>query len=275
MKKFTAKKINEILLLYRNGLSLSKISSRLGIEKTTIYYHVRKRFGRKLKVVLANEFLREELGEIMGAFAGDGNFSFYRKSYHYKITFFLSNYEEEYAKRMAKLILLVFNKKPYIWKSKKSNCILVCVYGKAIYKILNKYLTWSKDKTFSVRLRNMNTLDNLFLKGFLNGLVNTDGCVNIPKKRIMFASISKVLRQQASNILDMLGISHCNYIVKGKNNRRELYCFEIGSKKGVLMYKDLVGITNSYKMKQLERMNWCDRRESDPHRELGKLVSCH
>lgn len=278
MKKFTAQRISEILLLYRNGLSLSKISNKLGIGKTSIYYHVRKRFGRKLMDVVVNESLREELGEIIGAFAGDGNFSFYRKLYHYKITFYLSKHEDNYAKRLSKLILLVFNKKPYIWNSKKSNCILICVYGKTIYKNLKKYLTWGNDKTFSVRLKNMDVLDKLFLRGFLNGLVNTDGCVNIPKKRIMFASISKELRQQASDILDMFGISHCNYLVKGKNNRRNLYCFEIGSKNGVLMYKDLIGITNSYKMKQLDRIKWCDWRESNPRFELspniGKLVSC-
>lgn len=278
MKKFTAQRINEILLLYRNGLSLSKISSKLGIGKTSIYYHVRKRFGKKLRDVVVNESLREELGEIIGAFAGDGNLSFYRKLYHYKITFYLSNYEDDYAKRLVKLILLVFNKKPYIWNSKKSNCILVSVYGKKICDTIKRFLTWENDKTFSVRLKDMNSLDKPFLIGFLNGLVNTDGAVNIPKKRVMFATISKELRQQASKILNGFNIPHCNYIVKGKNNKRDLYCFEIGSKNGVLMYKDLIGITNSYKMKQLDRIKWCDRRESNPRFELspniGKLVSC-
>ena len=278
MKKFSSQQINKIIVLYKNGLSLSKISSKLGIGKTSLYYHIKKRFGKKIRDVIVNESFREELGEIIGAFAGDGNFYFNPKYYHYKFTFSLSSYEDDYAKRLVEIILLVFNRKPYIWKNKKSNYINVYIYGKKIYETIKKFLIWDEDKTFSVRLRNINILDRPFLKGFLIGLINTDGAVNIPMKRLMFATISKELRSQASIILDNFDIPHCNYLVKGKNNRRDLYCFEIGSKKGVLRYKETIGITNLYKNLQLDRIEWCDRRESNPRFELspnfGKLVSC-
>lgn len=52
--------------MYRRGWSLRIISNEFNVRKSTIYYHVRKRLGRKLAILTMDNEPTAELGELLG-----------------------------------------------------------------------------------------------------------------------------------------------------------------------------------------------------------------
>ena len=89
MKKtyLSSEEISLIKEMAKNNCSLNEISKELKKSKTTVYYWFLKFRGRKLKplsIDRSDEFL---IGQFVGAFAGDGNFFFDKKRYHYRIIF--------------------------------------------------------------------------------------------------------------------------------------------------------------------------------------------
>jgi len=73
----------KIKKLAESGVSLNKISQKLTLKKSTTYYWFRKFSKNKMHKVKINRFLDEEIGEIIGAFCGDGNF-YKDKRYQYR-----------------------------------------------------------------------------------------------------------------------------------------------------------------------------------------------
>ena len=71
--------------MLNEGRSLNRISRQLSLNKSTVYYHYRKIFGKKTKDVNIAYVSDNKIGEFVGAFAGDGCY-FKGKNYHYTIT---------------------------------------------------------------------------------------------------------------------------------------------------------------------------------------------
>ncbi len=74
MTKITPSIKNRVITLYKEGNSLKKLSKDLGIGESSLYYHIRKTYGRVYPEIKFNPTKQSELGEIIGAFVGDGNF---------------------------------------------------------------------------------------------------------------------------------------------------------------------------------------------------------
>lgn len=251
--RLSKKQISEIIELYNSGVSLSKISQKLAIGKSTIYYHTRKNFGRKFNKIAFNDNLKEELGEFVGTFAGDGNFYFGKEKYAYIIRIFVSGYERAYANSLCGLIFKLFGKYPNVYFSEDSNCFIVRIMSRDIYEIIKKHIIWEHNKTLSVRLKHdIDTYEQTFLKGFVRGLFNTDGNVYVPKKRVSFSSISKRLIYQASDILNNFDIEHSVYEIVGRNGRKDIYCVSI-MVKDAPKFEKVINLTNPYKKEALER----------------------
>jgi hypothetical protein len=251
--RLTKEQIGSILDLYEKGSSLTKISKIIDKSKTTIYYHVRKAFGRKYEESCFNEKYEREIGEFMGSFAGDGNFHLGRK-YGYRIRFYLASYEDEYAERLSGIMLKVFNKRSNIYLNKNSNCIEVGIFSRRVYEEIKNHLDWGEDKTFSIKLRNsIKDYSDEFLKGFVTGLFNTDGNVYIPKSKVSVSSISKCLIEQVSDILAFYGIRHYIYRIHGSGNRKDIYHLTI-KVSDVPLFDREIGITNPYKNNQMNKI---------------------
>ena len=62
------KRINE-------NVSINNISKELNLAKSTIYYHYKKIKGKKPKEIEFNFRSEKEIGEFLGIFSGDGNFT--------------------------------------------------------------------------------------------------------------------------------------------------------------------------------------------------------
>jgi len=190
----------------REGKSINQISKELDVYKSTIYYHYKKIKGRKLKPIEFRTIPADEIGEIIGAFAGDGNF-YKDKAYHYTVQFLFGYCSEEYARRFEQLLINSFGKKPLRCRAGAGEFALR-YRSKRLYLWIRERLDWDGKKTHSVCLRDLNAHDKQFLIGFLRGLLDTDGHAVRKYRQIRFNTVSQTLANQISEILDILSISN-------------------------------------------------------------------
>jgi len=118
MQRLSESEKARILALSRQHVSLAKISAILRKKKSTIYYHVRKHFGRKISQIEIDDEPNARLEELLGVFATDGNFYVDKKSYHYRLTIVLFENQRAYAKKLAGMVARVLGKMPNIRANK-------------------------------------------------------------------------------------------------------------------------------------------------------------
>ena len=252
-KSLSQIEIKKIRKLAKQGKSLNEISNLLKVSKTTVYYWYTKTVGKKIKPIIIDRSNDFKIGEFIGAFAGDGNFYFDKKSYHYRVTFVTSSYEESYSLELKNLISHIFGKEASRYKA--GNKISTIVYGKDILKFLKEYLIWEGEKGYTVRLRcDLSSYSKTFLKGFIRGLFDTDGNVNKKKAQITVGSISKHLILQVSYILKTLNLDHSFYRFKPKPNKREFNCIYIYNRKNLQRFNEIIGFTNPIKKERIENI---------------------
>lgn len=244
--RLTQKEIKKITEMAKENRSLNEISNILNIKKTTAYYWFVKAVGKKINPVEIDRSDEFAIGQFMGAFSGDGNFYFDRKSYHYRISFVTSLYEKMYAAELQNLIRQIFGKESAMYELE--NKILLVVYGKDILELIKEHLRWHGKKGSSVRLRhNLSFYSTDFLRGFVRGLFDTDGNVSKKKAQIMLGSISRRIILQVSDILKMLDLEHSFYKFRPRPNRREFNCIYLYNKENLYKFNKIIGFTNPVK----------------------------
>jgi intein-encoded DNA endonuclease-like protein len=251
-KHLGSNEIIRILELSKQGKSLNYVSQHLGIKKTTAYYWFLKSVGKKVrrpKLDMSNAF---DVGEIIGAFAGDGSHRFQRKSYLHTLRFYLSSEEEEYASNLCKVLYRVCGKKANV--RRYNSCLIVTLHGKRIYEIICDFLEWnSSGKTYSVRLKQpLDFYSDDFLRGFVRGFVDTDGSVNKKKLQINMGSVSGNLITQISAILNRFEIKNSVYFLAPRGNRKEFFCVEIYGR-NTEKFNRLIEFSNPNKKIRLEK----------------------
>lgn len=139
----------------------------------------------------------EEIGEICGIFCGDGNLD---KTKPF-IRIYIALDEKEYAGHVSGLLSKFVGRKVKIHRDSK-NVWIVYVFSEKLQNLIKKYLKWKNNKSRTVRLAKIN-YSKSFLKGFLRGLLDTDGCLNQGQAEI--TTVSKNLKIQISYILKKIG----------------------------------------------------------------------
>ena len=235
------------------GKSLRQDSKILGIGVTTLYYHVRKfkpKQFKKMKMTL-KDF---QLGELIGSFVGDGNFYYDRngRSRRYTIRYYLS-YEDDipYSRYLMKLFKKMnLNPKTLYRKNQgKLSSIEIRIYSKEFYNLLREYITWEGTKTYSVKLlREINDYNKDFLKGFIRGLMDTDGFVET--YNVCLGVTSKPLILNFKDILTRFNIQHKLTIRKRDESRKDLFLCRV-HRESLVSYRDLFGFSNPRKMNRL------------------------
>lgn len=259
VKRFNHQRLTpENLLLIRKltdeGESLSYISKQMNVSKTTIYYQVRK-FKPRIKkdfIVELNDF---QIGELIGAFTGDGNY--FHKDYNkysknrssnYRVTYFLTYKKElEYA-RYIKELLTSMNLNPFSYQHE--GAIGISVNSKDYIEFIKKFLIWEKNKTLSICLRKDIQFSESFLRGFARGLMDTDGYVEI--SNVSCACISKELINNLARVFDQYGIRY-KLTEKQREGRNILYLVRV-YRDGLEKYKELIGFSNSHKIRSLNKI---------------------
>lgn len=237
MNRISKEQKHLIKKLARNGFSLNSIVKKTRLPKSVVYYWFRKTVGRKMKTVKIHNNLKEEIGEIVGAFAGDGNF-YLDSNYRYRIRFYLSGDEIIYSKKLNNFLKKVYGKCGNIFSYK--NMIIVDISGKAIIEHIKNFLKWEGKKTYSVRLKNDPSKYSLdFLKGFCRGLINTEGW--ILKNNLMISCVSESLIDNVSDSLDLLKIPHLKTVWKSKRKRNLRYAIFF-NKENTLTFINRIGL---------------------------------
>ena len=249
---------SEDLLLIRKltdeGKSLNFISKEMGLLKTTIYYQVRK-FKPRIKkefIVNLNDF---QIGELMGAFAGDGSYfhrrydnSFPKRSSHYRIAYFLTYSKEiEYAMYIKEL-LKSLNLNPFSYKHQGT--MAVAVNSKEYAEFIKNYLIWEKNKTLSIMLRKDIDYSDDFLRGFARGLMDTDGYVEI--SNVSCACVSKELINNLVNIFERYGLKY-KLTEKHRDGKNILFLVRV-YRDSLERYKEKIGFSNNHKIVSINKI---------------------
>ncbi len=187
--------------------SINKISRDLVLAKSTVYYYYQKIKGRKYPVLTLHPAYSQTEGEIVGIFAGDGSLYFDRNNYHYEIKIIVGTNNQEYGLYVKDLFDTYFGKRfefthntPWAYRVKTSS--------KVISGFFSHYLVFNPScKHSTVRLISTN-LPEEFLRGFLKGLLDTDGCVYRTKYSTFSLSYSTTSRKLAFQLQEILSSFH-------------------------------------------------------------------
>lgn len=170
-----------------------------------------KDLGKNTGALNLSDLSDEIKGEILGVFAGDGNFFFDQKRYKYTIRFFFNKSESKYAQDLCDLMGMALGKPPNFRKEKNRSIITLTYLSKPFYLFLKSHLSWktteNKKKSHTIRLKKVNQ-PREFKIGFLRGNIDTDGCIS--EKRINFASTSKNLIRNIEQFIKDLGFTNYN-----------------------------------------------------------------
>lgn len=217
---------NKIIALSNRGASLNQIEKLMDISKTTIYYHVRKKFGKKIKEVTIDNSNERKIGEFVGLFAGDGSYFFDKEKYLYRVRIYLNKNERNVLQYYTKLLEKLFGKPPNVFYYK--SIAILDFRSKVIVNLLKSYLKWRRNKTYTIGLKDYNKLSIQFLKGFAKGLIDSDGYVRCGQKEIYFGSTSPALNKNFVDTLKLLDIKYKCYVQK-RTNRHVFYKTRIPS----------------------------------------------
>ncbi|MEK6928210.1 MAG: LAGLIDADG family homing endonuclease [Nanoarchaeota archaeon] len=253
-QRLSKEEIETITRLTKEGKSLNYLSKLLNLNKPTIYYQVRKfkpRIKKEFKVNL-NDF---QIGELIGAFAGDGNY--YHRDYHkdfpsnscsYLVRYFLTfPKERDYANYLFTL-LKSLNLNPNL-NERKPSVFVVSVKSKEYISFIKKYLIWEKDKTFTIRLdKDISQYPDDFLKGFARGLMDTDGFMSSGNSAC--ACISQELINNLDNIFKKFGLETTRTVLARGGNTRPLYYVRV-RRRSLEDYSKVIGFSNTHKMESL------------------------
>ncbi len=201
----------KVLQLLFEGKSLNCIKKETGVKKTTIYYYMRKIYGRKIPVVTMDTTNILRNAEILGFFAGDGNFYYDLKEGSYKTILSFNAYTEKHLHEYyTHSLYLLTNKKAYCYLV-KNNELRTQLKAKEFYVFIKNHLTWDENltKTKSVQIRDKELLkDKEFCQGFLRGLIGSDGYISKDHKEVTFGSTCLALTKDFISCLDTLSIAH-------------------------------------------------------------------
>ena len=206
----TAQEIKKIKNRAAEGLSVNQIKEKIGLPKSTVYYHFKKEVGQKQKenaLLIPDD--DEFQGELCGIFAGDGNF-YKEDDGHYKIRFFL-NLDESYWEILSDYLEIKLGKKANVYCFEEHTRATISYNSKDLYEFLKSKLEWDENKGLTVMMKKEETFSREFKIGFIRGLIDTDGYREKNFRRYIYGTISKELRNDFSRILSDLKISHTNY----------------------------------------------------------------
>ncbi|MFH1473892.1 MAG: LAGLIDADG family homing endonuclease [Candidatus Aenigmatarchaeota archaeon] len=249
MRRFSSKEKDSIIKLRKRGKSLNQICNILKVNvknKSSIYFHLRKNFGRSYKLVKLNLSNQNLIGEVMGLFAADGSAV---PQTDYQIRFHLSLDEKKYAKDFKSVLKEVFNKIPSIYETER-NSISIRYRSKVIYEFIKNYLFWEGKKTYTIKLKSLNHT-NKFLIGFLRGYFDGDGYSRKESKTAEIVTTSKNMHNQLKDILSLLNLSFSTRIYNDKRRKRHTAYYIYLRKLDAVKFIRLIGPRNPKRMR-----NW-------------------
>ena len=256
MQRLSKDQIKLLKTLSNKGLSLRKIQKRTKIPLSTIQYRLNKNKGLKREKQIkipSSDFIK---GELVGSFAGDGNY-YYDKTGRcskHRIRYSLSYQKDrEYANHLVSILKSMgLNVHNYIkmYKGNPSELELR-VHSINFIKFIKEYIVWEGRKSYSVQLKENIKCNKNFLLGFVRGVMDTDGYVE--SHGIACEVTSKNLISNLKDILSSIKINP-KITIRKRKGKKNLHRIRI-SKKYLKIYKKCIGFSNPRKMKKLVEIN--------------------
>lgn len=253
LSKGEKEKIRKMTL---EGKSLNQIVKLTGLGKTTIYYNVKDLKPRQWRKLIVN-LNSEQIGKLIGAFAGDGSYYYSRKKNgggNHKIRYSLCfSMDMDYAKYLIKL-LKKLNLNPFIScrDESKGNKVEVGVTSKEYLEFIRKFVSWEGKRTYSIGLKNkIEDYDKDFLRGFVRGLMDTDGYIEI--SNVSCAVVSENLIKSLAQILDLFGLRYKLTKKKRVPPQKDIFLIRI-YRDSLEKYHELFGFSNKYKLESLNKI---------------------
>ncbi len=246
MRRLTIEQKEVMMGKLRVGESLNRVSREMGLGKSTIYYHYKKAFGRKyqLATIPEDDVIQ---GEILGAFAGDGNYYHRKDRGHHRISIGLSSkHDSGYAKYLTNLLENHFNLNVFVYDN--GSLLSLVFNSRVVVDWIRDYLFIEKNKTLTVRLKEGYYSDE-FIASFLRGLYDTDGHVS-KAGDIHFGIISIRLILQMSDYLTYFGIEHSIFKQKHRPNEHKILRIRI-RRRSRLQFWEIIGFSHPRKARRL------------------------
>ncbi len=222
------------------------------------------KIGRVKQIKIPNSHFL--IGQIIGAFAGDGCYSKgkTKRGIKHFIRFCLSYEKDVDYKNYLFLIFQKMNLNPRVHIKKyrdKLSAFEIRICSIKFIEFIKNYLYWddtigsiqrfknSKKKTYSVHLKYpLENYSNLFLIGFARGLMDTDGFVE--SKGVACGVVSEKLIFNLNDILIKVGIIPKVTIQNRKFPRKNLFLLRV-SNNNLDNYLNKIGFSNLRKKREL------------------------
>lgn len=190
-KRLSVEEIEEIQRLARTGLSLEKISSKLNLGKSTVYYHARP-YCRKQTTLNLNALTMKEKGYVVGVFVGDGNILWKAEKGQYGMKITLDNDRDQDIAQYLRLLFAKAEKKSTT--RTEGNSLSFRVFSKKLVEFLLNSVSIVKQHNSQRNIKtiiNYKNWDSEFKIGFISGLLDSDGYVFHSKKGKHYGAIIK------------------------------------------------------------------------------------
>ena len=241
MRRLKKEEILQIKNLAKGGFSLQEVSKKLGIPKSTAYYHSNK-YLKKMSRIDLKKLFDWERGYIIGLFAGDGYFNFIQKNYSYILRFYFNRKKDQKVVQKLGYLIEKCGSKFHTFSSKEANCLEVRICSKKIIEFIKNYISFKKGKGNKSTRKNLiepKIWSKEFKLGFIGGIIDSDGFTGFDKKKYVRCFISTSSNYMASQILEILNELDLNpscYINKRKNSKTDfkknfLYIIRISTPK--------------------------------------------
>jgi len=211
----------KILQLINENRSLNQIVKETQVGKTTIYYYMKKIKGVKLIPINFDFSNIERIGEVIGFFAGDGQYCHFGESYDWRIRFFFNEKEIKVINYYKDRIEQLINKKTTLISGQSVK--ILQVHSKKFCDFILSYVKFGLKKTRTIELKRKILLTNRnFTKGFLKGLIDSDGYVRKGRREIYFGSVSNKLIKDFIKGLSLFSLNYKLYVQK-RNGYLDFY----------------------------------------------------
>jgi intein/homing endonuclease len=215
MPRLAEEEKRNIISAVRSGKSLCEIMHETKAGKTTVYYYLRKIRGKKFKSLSLKLDNLELVGEVIGFFAGDGRYAVTRNGWDRRILFYFNKREVPVINHYRDSVERLIGRQPTLMF--RPAITIMQIHARVFCDFILDYVSFGKRKVKTITLRNKILLKNRsFVKGFLRGLVDSDGYVRKGRKEIYFGSISKKL---VNDFIDGLNLLKFNYKIYTQTGR--------------------------------------------------------
>lgn len=232
----TAEEVQEVLNLYKNGLSQVKIQNVLGFDRSTIRQILNdpEKYLSKASVGFnLNDINRKSYAFILGVYLGDGCISKTHKLNVYRLRIALDQKYKNLNQEIIDELQKIFpNNKIALNNTPNTNGCVISVYSSNLLSLFPQHdLGLKHDRPIVLEEWQKEIIDE-FPMDFLRGLMYTDGSFYYSGKyeRCNFVNKSLDIVNICSETMNKLNINNCVRI-RRPDSKYFAYCIDIQNQK--------------------------------------------